>query len=94
MLLFKCEREIKYIYKKKRLSINCYQKITDKTLRKRIDLLNEQVELANEFKHSHFPCFFPLGYKTERGLLNKLTLLFILITNSSIFRKILYAFRN
>ncbi len=81
-------------YIRKRLSINCYQKTIDETLKKRINLLNEQVEYANKLKHSHYPCFFPLGYKTERGLRNKLAILFIMLTNNSVFRKILYTLRG
>lgn len=81
-------------YIRRRLSIKCLQSNIDPIIKKRIDVLNEQVEYANKLKHSHYPCFFPLGYKTERGLKNKLILAFILITSSSVFRRILFSFRS
>src|SRR3989338_3806340 len=81
-------------YIKKRLSIKCMQSNIDPIIKKRIQILNDQVEYANKLKHSHYPCFFPLGYKTERGFKNKLILAFILITSSSAFRRILFSFRS
>ncbi|MBS3101599.1 hypothetical protein J4204_05725 [Candidatus Woesearchaeota archaeon] len=81
-------------YIRKRLSINCFQEKLDPVLEKRIINLNEQVELANSLKHSHFPCFFPLGYKTERGLKNKMILLYVIITSNSLFRRVLFYIRS
>jgi|GEM_PF-2474829 hypothetical protein len=81
-------------YIRKRLNIGCLQCNIDPTLKKRIQILNEQVEYANKLKHSHYPCFFPLGYKTEKGLKNRLIIAFILITSSSLFRRVLFSFRS
>ena len=81
-------------YIRKRLSIDYHQINIDKLLEKRIDFLNDQVELSNKLKHSHFSCFFPFGYKTKSGLMNKLALLYILVTNNRVFRRILYVFRK
>lgn len=81
-------------YIRKRLDIECLQRNMDTVIKKRIQILNEQVEYANKLKHSHYPCFFPLGYKTEKGLKNKLIMAFILITSSSLFRRALFSFRS
>tara|TARA_Y100000310_G_scaffold345466_1_gene465298 strand:+ start:6247 stop:7440 length:1194 start_codon:yes stop_codon:yes gene_type:complete len=81
-------------YIRKRLSVKCHKKNIEPTLRKRIQILNDQVEYTNELKHSHYPCFFPLGYKTEKGLKNKLILLFVIVTSNSIFRSILFYLRG
>ncbi|MBI2101510.1 hypothetical protein HYT53_02765 [Candidatus Woesearchaeota archaeon] len=81
-------------YIRRRLSINCFQEKLDQVLEKRIINLNEQVELANSLKHSHFPCFFPLGYKTEKGLKNKMILLYVIITSNSLFRRALFYIRS
>lgn len=81
-------------YIRKRLDIECLQRNMNPVIKKRIQILNEQVEYANKLRHSHYPCFFPLGYKTEKGLKNKLILAFILITSSSLFRRILFSFRS
>ena len=82
------------MYIRKRLNLKCFQNNIEPTLRKRIQILNAQVEYANELKHSHYPCFFPLGYKTEKGFKNKLILLFVIVTSSSIFRRILFYYRG
>lgn len=82
------------MYIRKRLNVKCLQNNIEPTLRKRIQILNAQVEYANELKHSHYPCFFPLGYKTEKGFKNKLILLFVIVTSSSIFRRILFYYRG
>lgn len=82
------------MYIRKRLNVKCFQNNIEPTLRKRIQILNAQVEYANELKHSHYPCFFPLGYKTEKGFKNKLILLFVIVTSSSIFRRVLFYFRG
>lgn len=82
------------MYIRKRLNVKCFQNNIEPTLRKRIQILNAQVEYANELKHSHYPCFFPLGYKTEKGFKNKLILLFVIVTSSSIFRRILFYYRD
>ena len=81
-------------YIRRRLSVQCMQSNIGPIIKKRIQILNKQVEYANKLKHSHYPCFFPLGYKTEKGLKNKLILAFILITSSSLFRRILFSFRS
>ena len=81
-------------YIRKRLNIKCFQNNMDPVLKKRIRILNDQVEYANELKHSHYPCFFPLGYKTEKGFKNNLILLFVVITSSSAFRIMLYYLRG
>lgn len=81
-------------YIRKRLSVECFQDDIEPVLKKRIQILNAQVAYANELKHSHYPCFFPLGYKTEKGLKNKIILLFVTITSSSVFRSILYYVRG
>jgi len=81
-------------YIRKRLNVKCFQNNIEPTLRKRIQILNDQVEYANKLKHSHFPCFFPLGYKTEKGFRNKLILLFVIITSSSAFRSVLFYLRS
>ena len=81
-------------YIRKRINVKCFQNNIEPTLRKRIQILNAQVEYANELKHSHYPCFFPLGYKTEKGFKNKLILLFVIVTSSSIFRRILFYYRG
>lgn len=81
-------------YIRKRLNVECVQDTIEPILRKRIQILNSQVEYANELKHSHYPCFFPLGYKTEKGFKNKLILLFVIITSRSVFRSILYYLRR
>ena len=81
-------------YIRKRLNIECLQGNINPIINKRIKVLNEQVEYANKLKHSHYPCFFPLGYKTEKGFKNKLILVFIIVTSSSVFRRILFYFRD
>ena len=81
-------------YIRKRLNVRCVQNNIEPALRKRIQNLNAQVEYANELKHSHYPCFFPLGYKTEKGFKNKLMLLFVIVTSSSFFRRILFYYRG
>ena len=63
-------------------------------MEKRIKLSNDQVEYANKLKHSHFPCFFPLGYKTEKGLKNKLIIIYVTITNNSFYRMIISNLRQ
>ncbi|MBS3096847.1 hypothetical protein J4480_05410 [Candidatus Woesearchaeota archaeon] len=82
------------LYIRKRLNIRCFQGNIDQVTKKRIQILNEQVDFANRLKHQHYPCFFPLGYKTETGFKNKLILLFVVMTSSSIFRRILFFFRS
>jgi len=52
------------------------------------------MNMKKSLKHSHYPCFFPLGYKTEKGLKNKLILLFVIVTNNSTFRRVLFFFRG
>ena len=81
-------------YIRKRLDFECLQGNIDPILKKRVQVLNEQVEYTNKLRHSHYPCFFPLGYKTEKGFKNKLILAFVIITSSSIFRKVLFYLRN
>lgn len=81
-------------YIRKRLDFDCSQPAMDHVIKKRIQLLNEQVDYANRLRHSHYPCFFPLGYKTEKGFKNKLIIGFILVTSSSLFRRVLFAFRS
>ena len=81
-------------YIRRRLNVRCFRDNINPTMKKRIENLNEQVELANSLKHSHYPCFFPLGYKTEKGLKNKLILLFVIVTNNSTFRRVLFFFRG
>lgn len=81
-------------YIRKRLSSKCKLKNINEVLKKRIMLLNEQVDIAIKLKHSHYPCFFPLGYKNTSGFENKLRYLAIIILNNSIFRKILYFLRS
>lgn len=81
-------------YIKSKLNIQCFQNKIDPIMKKRINLLNDQVEYANRLKHSHFPCFFPLGYKTERGLKNKLIIIYVIITNNSFYRTIMSNFRQ
>ncbi|MBI2541511.1 hypothetical protein HYV80_02275 [Candidatus Woesearchaeota archaeon] len=81
-------------YIRKRLDTECMQKKLDPTIKKRIQVLNDQVEYANKLKHSHYPCFFPLGYKTEKGFKNKLILAFIIVTSSSVFRRVIFYIRS
>lgn len=81
-------------YIKRRLDTECFQSNIESAIKKRIQVLNDQVEYANKLKHSHYPCFFPLGYKTEKGLKNRLILAFVAITSSSVFRRIIFYMRS
>jgi len=76
-------------YIRKRLSIKCSVKNISQPLMKRIHILNYQVEYAMKLKHSHYPCFFPLGFKNTKGIKNKMIYTYIFITDNSILRRIL-----
>ena len=76
-------------YIRKRMNIKCDVKNINNTLMKRIQILNHQVEYAMKLKHSHYPCFFPLGFKNTRGIRNKMIYAYVFITDSSLLRKIL-----
>ncbi len=41
-------------------------------LKKRIDVLNGQAELASQLRHSDFPAFFDFGYRSTKGINNAL----------------------
>lgn len=81
-------------YISRKLSFKCRLQDTDEILKKRAIILNEQVRIAITLKHTHFPSFFPLGYKNTSGFENKLRYLALIILNNSIFRKILYFLRS
>jgi len=75
-------------YIKKRLKYKCKVKNKCHVLKKRIEVLNEQVKLAIKLKHTHFPCFFPLGYKNTSGLINKLRYAALITIRGPILRKL------
>lgn len=81
-------------YINENLSYKCDNIEIDDVLKRRIELLNEQVEIAIKLKHKHYPCFFPLGYKNTAGFENKLRFAAIKIINNSLFRKLLYPIRR
>ena len=78
----------------KRLSAKCNVTNIKPTLVKRIQLLNYQVEYAMKLKHSHYPCFFPLGFKNTKGMKNKFIYAYILLTDNSLFRRSLNLIRT
>lgn len=61
---------------------------------KRVKYSNYQVEYAMKLKHSHFPCFFPLGFKNTKGLKNKMIYAYVMVTDHSLFRKARELFRE
>ncbi|MBI2130280.1 hypothetical protein HYU10_00760 [Candidatus Woesearchaeota archaeon] len=61
---------------------------------KRVRYSNYQAEYAMQMKHSHFPCFFPLGFKNTKGLKNKMIYTYVLITDHSLFRKAIGLLRS
>ena len=63
-------------------------KLINPTLIKRIQLSNYQVSYAMKLKHSHFPCFFPLGFKNTKGLKNKAIYAYVRIKDHSLFRRL------
>lgn len=73
----------------KRLGIKCGVKNISQPLMKRIQILNYQVEYAMKLKHSHYPCFFPLGFKNPMGIKNKMIYAYVFITDNSLLRMIL-----
>ena len=80
-------------YISKRLRTKCNVKNLNPALLKRIQLLNYQVEYAMWLKHSHYPCFFPLGFKNTKGMKNKLIYTYVLIKDHSLLRKALHYIR-
>ena len=64
------------------------RKLIKPTLIKRIQLSNYQVSYAMKLKHSHFPCFFPLGFKNTKGLKNKAIYAYVRIKDHSLFRRL------
>ena len=80
-----------YIYKRlsSRLDIQ-----VNHVLMKRVHLSNYQVEYAMNLKHSHFPCFFPLGFKSTKGLKNKMIYVYVKITDHSLFKKGMHFIRS
>jgi len=81
-------------YIRKRLSIKCNVGSISPLLTKRIQLLNYQVEYAMKLKHSHYPCFFPLGFKNTKGIKNMLIYSYVLATDNSLFRRTLNFIRT
>ena len=74
-------------YIAKILDKKCKIKKMDRVLSTRIQLLNCQVEYAMRLKHSHYPCFFPLGFKNPKGFKNKLIYTYVLVKDHSLFKR-------
>lgn len=75
-------------YIRANLSKNPGNTCPDEVLMSRVGLLNEQVSIAQKLKHSHYPCFFPLGYKNTSGIVNKIRYFAIIASNNSFVRRL------